>query len=58
MNDVYQFGEESAQTYTRECECGRKIEVSTQKDECPEYYTDVHVRCVCGKSVKFELPVN
>ena len=56
--DYYDFGGKFACTYSKICECGRKIEVSTQKDEFPEYHTDVFVRCVCGKSVKFELPVN
>ena len=54
----YDFGGEFAQTYKAECECGNQIEVSTQKDESPEYYTDVFVKCACGKSVKFSLPVN
>jgi hypothetical protein len=56
--DLYEFGNEFAQTYEKTCECGRKIEVSTQKDEDPEYYTEIHVRCACGKSVEFDLPVN
>ena len=56
--DLYEFGNEFAQTYEKICECGRKIEVSTQKDEDPEYYTEIHVRCACGKSVEFDLPVN
>ncbi len=55
---MYEFGDQSAQTYSQKCECGRVIEVSTQKDENPEYYTDVHVKCACGKSVYFSLPVN
>ena len=55
---MYDFGGDSAQTYSESCECGRVIEVSTQTDNCPEYYTDVYVKCVCGKSVAFLLPVN
>jgi len=55
---MYEFGEECSQTYKETCECGKVIEVSTQPDECPEYYTTVYVRCSCGKSVHFELPVN
>lgn len=57
--DLYAFESDFAQTYSANCEtCGRAIEVSTQRDQSPEYYTEVHVRCVCGGSAKFELPVN
>ena len=56
--DMYDFGGEFQQTYKNTCKCGNKIEVSNQKDQHPEYYTDVFVKCGCGKSVKFELPVN
>lgn len=56
--DVYDFGGDYAQTYMGKCVCGNTIEVSTQEDDQPEYRTDVFVKCSCGKSVKFELPVN
>lgn len=55
---MYDFGGEFAQVYKKKCSCGREIEVSTQQDNDPEYYTDVFVRCVCGGSVAFSLPVN
>jgi len=55
---MYDFEGKYAQTYTKECERGDIIEVSTQKDHSPEYYTAVYVRCNCGKSVEFNLPVN
>ncbi len=55
---VFAFGSEFAQTYSKKCECGRAIEVSTQKDAHPEYYTSVFVKCTCGKAVLFDLPVN
>lgn len=58
MNRMYDFDKECAQTYTKICECGEKIEVSTQEDNNPEYYTYVYVKCKCGKSVEFILPVN
>ena len=58
MKDLYDFGCEFAQTYIGRCECGEDIEMSTQRDECPEYYTSVYVKCKCGKSVRFQLPVN
>lgn len=55
---MYDFGDKFAQTYKEECECGNVLEVSTQKDNQPEYYTYVYVKCSCGKSVGFSLPVN
>ena len=56
---MYDFGDELAQTYTETCCCGEEVEVSTQKDEHPEYRTEVNVRCQnCGSSVCFLLPVN
>lgn len=58
MDNMYDFGSEYAQTYKGKCECGNEIEVSTQRDDCPEYKTDVFVKCRCGKSVGFLLPVN
>jgi hypothetical protein len=56
---MYDFDEEFAQTYTETCaNCGDKIQVSTQQDRTPEYYTAVYVKCMCGDSVEFRLPVN
>ena len=57
-SSMYDFDEELAETYKEVCECGAVIEVSTQEDKFPEYYTEVYVRCQCGKSVSFYLPVN
>ena len=48
---MYDFNEEFAETYANQCACGKVIEVSTQKDNFPEYMTEVYVRCTCGKSV-------
>lgn len=58
--DLYDFGSEYAQSYTETCECGEKIEISTQKDhDGVEYSTDIYVKCSkCSKSVNFNLPVN
>lgn len=46
--------------YIKACEyCGEIIEVQTQSDNFPEYYTLIFVRCYkCGSLVSFELPVN
>ena len=59
LNSLYDFGSDFAQTYKAACErCGREVEISTQRDIYPEYYTEIFVRCQCGASVRFELPVN
>ncbi len=45
--------------YQQECsDCKKSIIVETQKDDDPEYYAYVYVKCDCGGFVKFELPVN
>lgn len=50
---------EHAQTYRAACnQCGREVEVVTQQNNDPEYYTEIHVKCQCGGAAKFELPVN
>lgn len=46
------------ETYKEQCECGKEIEVLTQEDISPEYYTNIFVKCVCGRLVSFSLPVN
>ena len=55
---LYDFDTKFAQTYSNTCVCGKEIEVSTQEDKNPEYYTFVFVKCTCGESVEFKLPVN
>ncbi len=56
---MYDFGSEMAKTYTEECQCGKKIDTSTQDGlEWSEYETEVYVRCECGGSVRFLVPVN
>ena len=56
---VYDFGSKYAQTYTEVCPgCGKQFQVSAQRDQSPEYITDVFVKCDCGESVQFNLPVN
>ena len=56
--EMYDFGCEFSEVYCESCVCGKVIEVSTQKDEGPECYTEVFVKCECGESVSFSLPVN
>ena len=58
MSDLYDFDGLCAQTYSEKCKCGEVVEVSTQRDSYPEYQTEVYVKCKCGRSVAFLLPVN
>ena len=53
----YDFGGKYAQSYESTCECGRKIIISSYNDEVIEYYHDVFVKCICGKSIYFKLPI-
>ena len=57
--DIYDFGSDSSETYLGQCKgCDTEIEVSAQQDRHAEYTTEIYVKCRCGESVKFELPVN
>lgn len=56
--DMYDFGCKYGQVYTDVCSCGKKHEVSTQRDDCPEYHTTIYLKCGCGRSIGFSLPVN
>lgn len=58
MTDIYDFNGGCNQVYMEKCTCGQEIKISTQTDHNPEYYTDIFVKCICGKSVYFHLPVN
>lgn len=44
--------------YFSDCSCGKKYKVLTQKDNFPEYHTEIYLQCDCGKYVEFILPVN
>ena len=57
-NYTMDFDSEYSETTAETCKCGRVIEVSGQKDNCPEYVITIYVRCACGLSVEFNLPVN
>lgn len=49
----------SLSKYIQKCKwCGVDLEVFTQKDEDPEYYTNIYIICMCGECVHFRLPVN
>lgn len=57
--NIYDFGGSFSQVYKEKCSnCGKEIEISTQQDKNPEYYTDIYIKCDCGKSISFMLPVN
>ncbi len=56
--DIYDFGDDYAQTYTEKCQCGEEMQVSTQKEGDPEFTTIIYIKCCkCGESVCFHLPV-
>ena len=38
--------------------CNYEQKVLTQKDNMPEYATEVYVKCHCGKLLEFVLTVN
>ena len=57
-SDMYDFGCEFSQVYKKVCACSKEITISSQKDCHPEYYTDIFVKCDCGRSIPFSLPVN
>lgn len=47
------------QEYSNICkQCSKQHTLFTQRDEYPEYYTTVIVKCDCRNLVEFELPVN
>lgn len=55
---MYDFGRPDAQTYTEACKkCGKTHAISSQKEGgcC---LLELFIRCDCGASVKFELPVD
>lgn len=59
ISSLHDFGGACAQTYVEACPmCGKEHFVSGQIDDTPEYYTLIFVRCDCGASVRFNLPVN
>ena len=57
IDTMYDFGGEFSQAYKGKCECGKEFQVSTQQDSDPEYHTEIFIRCDCGKSVGFCLPI-
>lgn len=45
--------------YEETCsKCSEILHVYTQRDNDPEYHTNVGVKCKCGSVVWFILPVN
>ncbi len=58
-DNMHDFGSEHSETFVEDCSnCGKTHHVSTQQDSNPEYYTEVYIKCTCGESVRFLLPVN
>lgn len=45
--------------YSKECDiCTMKMIVLGQKDNSPEYYSEIAIQCHCGNWLEFEIPVN
>lgn len=45
--------------YSQECDvCGMTSNILTQRDNFPEYETEIYVLCRCGNYIEFILPVN
>lgn len=38
--------------------CGITQTMLTQRDNFPEYYTEIYLMCQCGEYLEFNLPVN
>ena len=48
----------SDKIYKSMCSCGNVIEVESESDHEPDYYTEIKVKCTCGEFVIFELPAH
>jgi len=44
--------------YEKICTCGNKHKILTQRDNFPEYETEIYLLCECKEYVEFVLPVN
>ncbi len=56
---ITDISDEDANSYTEVCSCcGLKQIILTQRDNYPEYYTNIYLQCQCGEYIKFQLPVN
>ena len=47
--------------YKKQCKCGKTHIVYTQKDNYPEYRTEIYIECRengCKELVEFSLPAN
>lgn len=44
--------------YEKLCKCGNRHKILTQRDNQPEYETEIYILCECGEYIEFILPVN
>ncbi len=45
--------------YKKDCDCcGLTQQILTKRDNFPEYYAEIYLRCQCGEYIEFDLPVN
>ena len=45
--------------YIKTCDvCDMDQKILTKRDDCPEYETEIYLKCQCGNFIEFILPVN
>lgn len=44
--------------YIMSCKCGKNHKMLTQRNNFPEYETEIYLQCECGEYVECILPVN
>ena len=53
IDEIYKYHKVS---YLNSCECGKKHEILTMRNNFSEYETEVYVLCECGEYIEFILP--
>lgn len=54
-----EISETSRYSYKKKCSCcDLEQEILTQRDNYPEYETEIYLKCQCGEFIEFILPVN
>jgi len=57
--NIEEILEHHRHSYTKKCPCcDLEQEILTQRDDFPEYHTEIYLKCQCGEFIEFELPVN
>lgn len=57
--ELKEIWEHHRHSYIKKCSCcDCEQEILTQRDDFPEYYAEIYLKCQCGEFIEFELPVN